>query len=273
MLKDIKKDVSKYIKNYDTLSFSKRLEVEMQLTTAKQIEQIIIDKFSEVDSTIKEFAEQSAEHGYNGVWYALEGAENIQLGLPVLTENYIDTLLAMKINGMNFSQLLYNKRDKLAEEVAGALFYGVSNGKGYKEIAKRINELTEASYKQALRIAITEGGRIQSETTQKGYEESEKKGVSLEKEWLATLDSKTRTSHQHLDGQRVGINEKFHSNGKTADGPRLFGDAGLDINCRCTTIPIVDKISPELRKDNETKAEVPFMSYEEWLTSKGLAKL
>ncbi len=34
---------------------------------------------------------------------------------------------------------------------------------------------TEASYKQALRIVRTEGGRTQSTTTQKSYKEAKKK--------------------------------------------------------------------------------------------------
>src|SRR5699024_8453911 len=109
-------------------------------------------------------------------------------------------------------------------------------------------------------------------TTQKGYEESVKKGVDLQKQWMASLDKKTRKSHQHLDGQTVGIDEQFESNDKHADGPRMFGDPGLDINCRCTTIPIVDGIAPELRDDGLDHKPVEFKTYDEWAKSKGLIK-
>lgn len=268
MLRDIKGTTAKYLENYEKLSFSKRLEIEHQLKTAAQIEKIITDNYSDVSKSIKEYSEQMAKQGYNGVWYALEGAENIQLGLPILNQDYIEALVNRKIAGKTFSERLYRYRDRLAKETTNALLNGAAEGKGYKQIAARISELTEASYKQALRIAITEGGRTQSTATQKGYEESAKKGVNMTKMWMATLDKKTRKSHQQLDGQKIMVDSKFYYAGKFADGPRLFGDPGLDINCRCTTVPVVNGIAPELRRDNLNKKDVPFQSYNDWAQDK-----
>ena len=55
-------------------------------------------------------------------------------------------------------------------------------------------------------------------------------------------------------------------------GPRMFGKPQEDINCRCTTITIVNGIEPELRKDIETKEIIKYNNYNEWAEVKGIRK-
>lgn len=237
---------------------------------AKEIETVIYSRYSGISEEIEGLSKTMAENGYNGTWYAIEGAENLTLNMPIINERYIDAIVNEKVDGQTFSRRLYKNRDNLAKNTTSELLHGVSHGKGYPEIAKRISELTEADYKRALRIARTEGGRTQSHATQKSYENAEDLGVKLEKQWMATLDKKTRIAHQGLDGQRVGVKEQFNYEGNTANGPRLFNNAGLDINCRCTTIAVVNGVAPELRRDNEDGEAGPFQSYDEWAEAKGL---
>lgn len=140
-------------------------------------------------------------------------------------------------------------------------------GQGYKQIAQIIQSNTEANYKQALRIARTEGGRLRSAARQKANEEMKELGVDIRKQWLATADRKTRHKHQRLDGQIKDIEDYFEVDGYKAKAPRMFGVAALDIHCRCTTISIVDGISADLRLDNETGEEIPFQKYSDWRKS------
>jgi len=57
----------------------------------------------------------------------------------------------------------------------------------------------------------------------------------IEREWDATMDKKTRDSHEYLDGQKVGFDDPY----VTQDGVQILypGDpdapAGEIINCRC----------------------------------------
>ena len=271
-LKSLKAEIKQYTDNYEQLSFSKRLEVENRLKTANRIDGILNDLNSWSDAEIRRYIENEIEVGYYGTLYALEGAENVQLDFGILPERYIETLVNEKVNGQTFSKLLYKKRDELAERVTSALLTSAVNGKGYAHAAKEVGELTEASYKQALRIARTEGGRAQSTAKQKAYKEAEKKGVQLEKRWLSTLDKKTRHSHQELDGQTVAVDGQFNFNGHKADGPRLFKRASLDINCRCTTVAVVNGIAPDVRADNETKETIDYKTYNEWAEAKGYKK-
>jgi HK97 family phage portal protein len=58
---------------------------------------------------------------------------------------------------------------------------------------------------------------------------------NMMKEWVATIDERTRDSHADNDGERVGINEKFSVGDYTTDRPQGEGlPADESINCRCT---------------------------------------
>lgn len=269
-LKEMKVELKEYIDAYDELSFSKRLEAERQIQIANKIDNILIDLNKWSESDIRKSIEKQANFGYYGTWYALEGAENIQVNFSMLPEKYIKELVNKPVDGKRFSKRLYNNRKALAEQVTTSLLNGVTRGHGYAKIAKQIGELTEADYKKSLRIARTEGGRVRSITRQQSYEEAKKKGVDIQKQWVATLDKKTRHQHTSLDGQTVEIEEQFEFEGHKADGPRLFGVAALDINCRCTTITIVNGVSPEVRRDNESKEVIDYKNYNEWAEDKGI---
>ena len=267
-LKQLKIEIKQYIDTYDSLSFSQRLQVERQLQVATQINDVINEMASKEERLLRSFISDEGAQGYFGTFYALEGAENIQLNFAMLPEDYIAELVNTPVAGKRLSTRLYTNQSKLAQEATNALLQGAFRGEGYAKVAKRVGELTEANYKQSLRIVRTEGGRVQSASKQRAYEEAKDKGVDVEKRWLSTLDKKTRHTHQELDGQTVGVDEKFKFDGYEADGPRLFGSASLDVNCRCTTIGIVNGIAPDLRKDNETKEIVKYNNYKEWLEAK-----
>lgn len=69
-------------------------------------------------------------------------------------------------------------------------------------------------------------------------------GIALKKEWLATLDARTRPAHRVADGQQVDVDEPF-----ILDGYKLMfpGDksapAYLVYNCRCTMISPIDGVT------------------------------
>lgn len=272
-LKELKKEIKGYVDNYEMLSFSKRLEVENQLNMARRIDEIVSNLAGSTAQTVNSYVRDELQQGYMGVWYALEGAENIQLDFGMLPERYIQQLVAKKVDGKTFSKRLYNNRDDLADRVTTSLLSGAVRGDGYEKIAKQVGELTEANYKQALRIARTEGKRVSSQGQQRSLENAKKIGVNVKKKWLSTLDKKTRHTHQSLDGQVVDVEEYFTSDsGAKALQPGTFQKASEDCNCRCTVISVVNGISPDLRKDNETKEIVNYTNYNDWLKAKQTSK-
>ena len=93
-------------------------------------------------------------------------------------------------------------------------------------------------------------------------------GIKVRKEWLATLDGRTRHSHAMLDGEKVD-NEKKFSNGCMFPGDPN-GPAAEVYNCRCTLIAAVDGVDTSDAKrrvrDPGTGKNIVVsdMTYKEW---------
>lgn len=116
----------------------------------------------------------------------------------------------------------------------------ISQGKSYSEIARSMAKNMDngagattfrKAYNKAMTIVRTEGGRIRNEAAYSAMLEAKKKGADIAKQWIATLDSRTRDSHARLDGETRELEEPF-SNGLLY--PCQQGGAAAEvINCRC----------------------------------------
>jgi HK97 family phage portal protein len=62
-------------------------------------------------------------------------------------------------------------------------------------------------------------------------------GVVKAKKWLAAIDNRTRDTHIETHGEEVPLDADFSLGGPA---PGQIGDAGEDINCRCTLTFVVD---------------------------------
>ena len=88
---------------------------------------------------------------------------------------------------------------------------------------------------RAMRIARTETVAAQNAGVLEGFEQS---GIVEGKTWMTLGDGRVRDSHQDLDGDEVGLQERF-SNGLLFPGDPSRGDAGERVNCRCTIQPAI----------------------------------
>jgi len=43
-----------------------------------------------------------------------------------------------------------------------------------------------------------------------------------------------------MDGKTVGPNDMFENEYGSTFGPAEWGDAGEDVNCRCTVVPVIE---------------------------------
>lgn len=60
----------------------------------------------------------------------------------------------------------------------------------------------------------------------------------VRKVWVATKDNRTRDSHAHLDGESVGVDDRFANGLEYPGDPN--GPASEIVNCRCTMLTRVD---------------------------------
>ena len=115
---------------------------------------------------------------------------------------------------------------------------GVLQGESMDKIAKRIMNVQEMNKTQAIRSARTIVTGAENKGRQDSYARAEADGIILQKEWLATNDSRTRHSHAMLDGAIVDQDKKF-DNGLMYPGDPS-GRPEEVYNCRCTIVAKVN---------------------------------
>ncbi|HYH67241.1 MAG TPA: phage minor head protein [Urbifossiella sp.] len=122
------------------------------------------------------------------------------------------------------------------DDIRGAIAEGVTGGLGTAEIASSIRKVSQLTPFRAATVARTETHAAATFGSIETVRDAERDlGVVMDKEWLATRDSRTRPEHLAADGQRVELNEKFTVGGEVMDRP---GDPSASpanlINCRCS---------------------------------------
>jgi SPP1 gp7 family putative phage head morphogenesis protein len=163
---------------------------------------------------------------------------------------------------------------KARATIKNAVARGLLTGEHPEAIARRIQGIYEGEeagspHKRAVRIARTETNRVMSEATQETLRSAGAMGVKVRNRWDATLDGKTRESHRQVDGEIREVGEKF------SNGLRRCGDGGAadSINCRCCMTPVLDGFKPDspVRRNNETGELMPYMTYREWESKRGVS--
>lgn len=160
--------------------------------------------------------------------------------------------------------LAYGKK-QITASVTSSILQGKSIKHMADDLQKRITTMSRNSAIRTARTAVTgaqNAGRMDS------YAAAEKMGIKLKKEWLATLDSRTRHSHAMLDGEQVAQDKKFSNGCRFPGDPQ--GPPWEIYNCRCTLIAAVEGVdtsSAQRRARNADTGQtevVSNMSYAEW---------
>lgn len=90
-----------------------------------------------------------------------------------------------------------------------AILQGVLQGDSIPKISKRLQQVTDMDRKASIRNARTMMTGAQNGGRMSAYERAANLGIKIQKEWMATLDSRTRDSHQKMDGERVDWKSRF----------------------------------------------------------------
>ena len=160
--------------------------------------------------------------------------------------------------------LAYGKK-QITKSVTSSILQGKSIKHMADDLQKRITTMSRDSAIRTARTAVTgaqSAGRMDS------YAAAEKMGIKLKKEWLATLDARTRHSHAMLDGEQVAQDKKFSNGCRFPGDPQ--GPAWEIYNCRCTLIAAVDGVdtsSAQRRARNPATGQtevISNMTYAEW---------
>lgn len=168
------------------------------------------------------------------------------------------------------------KKDYIWNEkkLNNAITQGIIQGERLDQISKRIStglcSQNENLMKTFARTGMTQAqnaGRYQRQM------EAKKLGINMVKEWMSTLDGRTRDSHRHMDGEKIKVGDKWHPQ-KFSNGCRYPGDPEGPpqevYNCRCTLVAdLVDYPAEYERYDNIDGVPIKGMTYDEWAKAKG----
>jgi hypothetical protein len=209
---------------------------EYQKIMVDQIESILYDLHEGQFTTIADYLQQSYINGYVGMYYDLHLS-----GIPLVVPINQDQVVKAVRTDSKLSSGLYTKLGEdvgyLKRSIRAELSRGIASGSTWNEMALRIakgmNSPFRKAYNNAIRIARTEGHRIQNEAALDGQHGAKKKGADIVKQWDSTLDGRTRDEHRECDGQIREIDEPFDVGGEKMQAPGVGGSAKNTCNCRC----------------------------------------
>ena len=146
-----------------------------------------------------------------------------------------------------------------SRHVTAAVTQAVLQGQTVPQLAASIAGIAAMDQRAAMKAARTAITSAHSLGKLKGYERAAGMGIGVKKQWMAALDSRTRGSHRHLDGETVGLDEEFSNGLKYPGDPD--GPGSEVYNCRCTLVPVIDGVEYD---EVECASKLGKMSYEEW---------
>lgn len=164
------------------------------------------------------------------------------------------------------------------KKITNCVTQGILQGERIDKIADRIAKVTTSQNRNSMmmnaRTAVTGAQNAGREQSMKHAAEL---GINIEKEWMATLDNRTRTSHAHLDGEKIKVGDKWHHY-TFSNGCRFPGDPqgpGWEVyNCRCTLVTnFLDYPDDYERRDNVNGKKIKNMTYDEWKNQKKKVKV
>ena len=206
----------------------------------KQVDGILDNMHVEEFKTVSDYLDKCYEEGFLGTMYDLHG-QDIPLIFPLDQEAMVRAVqLDTKISEGLYSRLGEDVK-QLKKDIAAEISRGISTGASFEQIAQQIGFKMMGKYDapggalaKAMTIARTEGHRIQNQSSMDTCYKAREKGADVVKQWDATLDSNTRSSHQQVDGEVRELDEPF-SNGLQYPGDPGAG-AGEVVNCRCALL-------------------------------------
>lgn len=128
----------------------------------------------------------------------------------------------------------YQNLDWYRKKLNSAITQGILHGDSIPNISKQLNSVTQSGMAAAIRNARTAITGAECAGRDESYRMAQEDGVDLDREWVPTLDGKTRHSHAAMHGEKRKVGEPF-SNGCMYPGDPN-GPPEEVYNCRCTEV-------------------------------------
>ena len=212
---------------------SKVYQKNYQQGLQKQVGDVLDKMHTQQFKTVSEYLDKCYEEGFLGTMYDLQG-QGIPLCFPMDQEQMVRAVQLDSKISQGLYQRLGQDIDILKSRITNEVSRGISSGMRWEQVAQQLSNKTGIGYTNAVRIARTEGHRIQCQAGMDACHKAKDMGADVVKQWDATLDARTRDSHAKVDGEIKELDEEF-SNGLMFPGD-TDGAAAEVINCRCALL-------------------------------------
>ena len=158
----------------------------------------------------------SYAENFNYGTYEVESGANMSTSFALYDKNTVanlmkdDPKIIPKANVDIPKDMVWNKR-----KIISAVTQGILQGEAIPKIARRLQSVTDMDRRAAIRNARTYTTAAENKGRIDSYDRAKELGINVKKEWLATLDERTRMEHRHLDGMAVDNDEPFEVDGYT----------------------------------------------------------
>lgn len=244
-LQDVQKNIADLnsrsdMQNLQSIIYQKKYQEALET----QIKTVLDNLNKNSYQTIEDYVKDSYVNGYAGNMWLLQQQTGLTCVVPIDERKVVRAYTNdSKISTRYYSQnnplkgRIAEDVDLLKARIKSNVSRGIASGKTWTEtaydIASGMNSVFSKAMNDAMRIARTEGHRVNQQGFLDAGQEAINNGAEIVKQWDATLDSVTRPWHQEADGQIREWDEKFLVGGEEMDAPSVGGSAFNVCNCRC----------------------------------------
>lgn len=212
---------------------SKIYQKQYQEQLQSQLDGILNQMQTKSYLTVSDYLDECYTDGFIGTQFDAVGQ-----GVPIITPIDQEAMVRAVQLDSKISKGLYTRLGEdvslLKKKITAQVSRSISTGMTYAQTAKALENYTKIGYNNSIRIARTEGHRIQCTATMDAMTAAKENGADVVKQWDSTLDDRTRESHVAVDGEIRELDEVF-SNGLDFPGDPS-GKAAEVINCRCALL-------------------------------------
>ena len=177
-----------------------------------------------------------------------------QPAFSAIPKRLVNKIINEDWSGKNYSKRIWSNTDVLAKEVREVLTEAAVTGESINKTTQKLSEAFNQSEYNSRRLIRTETTYACNQAEIASYKE-----LDIDKyEFVATLDTRTSTICQKLDGKVF----------ETSDAQAGKNLPSMHPNCRSTTIPYFEDGMPNIRwardKDGKRITVPASMTYPEW---------
>lgn len=207
--KDLKAKAKKYPKDKTLQRMAKQDIPKYRIDRLRQLEADLQIRLAEVtayqETSINGTLTDVAKVSHEATKKMMQ--ESIGLSIGAINSKQIAALISTDWSGKNWSSRLWTDREKLGKKVRQTLEKGITQGTGYRKMARELKAEMGTSFNNAFRLIRTESAFIQGDINKTTYQQAaEELGLEYYK-YDAFLDSRTSEICRELDGKRFKVSE------------------------------------------------------------------